>query len=95
LVRANELAKSSRASGSPLRQLVEDSVLFESHLTNLPDEQRRRRGQVDPHLAIARAKIEDAKSLEEVQSYLTSRELFAVLNSPTLLLVLHAMPRAA
>jgi len=74
---------------------VEDSVLFESHLTNLPDEQRRRRGQVDPHLAIARAKIEDGKSLEEVQSYLTSRELFAVLNSPTLLLALQAMPRTA
>jgi membrane glycosyltransferase len=90
LARANELVKSSRAAGSPLRQLVDDSDLFESHLANLPDEKRRRRGEVDPHLAIARAKIEDGESLEEAQSYLTPRELFAVLNSPTLLLALQA-----
>jgi membrane glycosyltransferase len=94
LVRANELTKSSRVIGSPLRQLVDNSDLFESHLTNLPDEKRRRRGDVDPHLAIARAKIEDGETLEDAQSYLTSRELFAVLNSPTLLLTLQAMPRA-
>jgi membrane glycosyltransferase len=95
LVRANELARtSSRAAVSPLRQLVEDSNLLESHLTNLPDEKRRRRGQVDPHLAIARAKIEDGENFEEAQSYLTPREVFAVLNSPTLLLALQAMSRA-
>ena len=95
LARANELVKSSRAAGSPLRQLVDDSDLFESHLANFPDEKRRRRGEVDPHLAIARVKIEDGESLEEAQSYLTPRELFAVLNSPTLLLTLQAMPRGA
>ena len=95
LVRANELAKmSSRAAISPLRQLVEDPNLLESHLTNLPDERRRSRGQVDPHLAIARAKIEDGENFEEAQSYLTPREVFAVLNSPTLLLALQAMSRA-
>jgi membrane glycosyltransferase len=95
LIRANELAKmSSRAAISPLRQLVEDPNLLESHLTNLPDERRRSRGQVDPHLAIARAKIEDGENFEEAQSYLTPREVFAVLNSPTLLLALQAMSRA-
>jgi membrane glycosyltransferase len=95
LLRANELAKmSSRAAVSPLRQLVEDPNLLEIHLTNLPDERRRSRGQVDPHLAIARAKIEDGENFEEAQSYLTPREVFAVLNSPTLLLALQAMSRA-
>jgi membrane glycosyltransferase len=79
---------------SPLRLLLQDGKLFESHLNNLPAEGRRSRGQVDPHLAIARAKIEDAKNFEEALGYLTPRETFAVLHSSTLLLALQAMPRA-
>ena len=95
LLRANELASmSGRVAVSPLRQLVEDSNLLESHLANLPDERRRNRGQVDPHLAIARAKIDDAENFEEALSYLTPREVFAVLHSSTLLMALQAMPRA-
>ena len=65
-----------------------------AHLTNLSDDKRRDRGQVDAHLAIARAKIEDAESFDEARGYLTARETFAVLNSPALLSVLSAMPRA-
>jgi membrane glycosyltransferase len=96
LVRANELAKvSGRVAASPLQELLEDGRLLESHLMNLPDDQRRHRGQVDSNLAIARAKIEDAESFDEALSYLTQRETFAVLNSPTLLRALCAMPRAS
>ena len=51
--------------------LVHDRQLLEEHLANLPDGKRRNRGQIDPHLAIARAKIEDAESFEEVLDYLT------------------------
>jgi membrane glycosyltransferase len=95
LVRANELAiVSGSVTVSPLQELVEDGPLLESHLMNLPDDKRRNRGQVDPNLAIARAKIEDAESFDEALSYLTQRETFAVLNSATLLRVLSAMPRA-
>jgi membrane glycosyltransferase len=95
LVRANELAiVSGSVTVSPLQELFEDGPLLESHLMNLPDDKRRNRGQVDPNLAIARAKIEDAESFDEALSYLTQRETFAVLNSPTLLRVLSAMPRA-
>jgi membrane glycosyltransferase len=79
---------------SPLLDLFEDRRLMESHLANLPDDKRRNRGQVDSHLAIARAKIEDAETFDEALSYLTERETFAVLNSPTLLRVLSAMPRS-
>jgi hypothetical protein len=46
-------------------------------------------------LAIARAKIEDAENLDEALSYLTPRETFAVLGSPTVLRALCAMPRAS
>jgi membrane glycosyltransferase len=95
LVRANELATASGSmTVSPLQDLFEDARLLESHLMNLPDDKRRNRGQVDPNLAIARAKIEDAEGFDEALSYLTERETFAVLNSPTLLRVLSAMPRA-
>jgi membrane glycosyltransferase len=95
LIRANELATvSGSRSVSPLQDLFEDRRLMESHLANLPDEKRRNRGQVDSNLAIARAKIEDAETFDEALSYLTERETFAVLNSPNLLRVLSAMPRA-
>jgi membrane glycosyltransferase len=95
LVRANELATGSGGGSlSPLQELFDDGELLQSHLTNLPDDKRRTRGQVDPTLAIARAKIEDAESFDEAGGYLTERETFAVLNSPALLSVLSAMPRA-
>ena len=96
LVRANELADgSAQVAVSPLQDLLDNSTLLESHLINLPDDKRRNRGQVDPNLAIARAKIEDAESFDEALGYLTAREMFAVLNSPTLLRQLRAMPRAS
>ena len=79
---------------SPVQDLIEDERLLENHLSNLPPDKRRDRGQVDPNLAIARAKIEDAESFREAVSFLTERETFAVINSPTLLRVLSAMPRA-
>ena len=72
---------------------LNDRELLERHLANLPDGGRRDRGQVDPHLAIARAKIEEAETFDEALGYLTARETFAVLNSPVMLRALCAMPR--
>jgi membrane glycosyltransferase len=95
LVRANELASAfDEVVAVPLRTLRDDPQLLEKHLANLPADQRRNRGQIDPHLAIARAKIEDAQSFDEAVSYLTPRETFAVLNSPNVLKAVCAMPRA-
>jgi len=94
LVRAEEFAKTTgEAAMSPLLELLDDRQLLASHLANLPDGGRRDRGQVDPHLAIARAKIEEAETFEEALGYLTARETFAVLNSPATLSALCAMPR--
>ncbi len=59
---------------------------------NLPGDRRRNRGQINPHLAIARAKIEDAESFDEALRYLSSREEFAVLSSPSMLRAVYAMP---
>jgi membrane glycosyltransferase len=96
LVRANELAKGAgKVVLSPLRALRENGPLLEIHLFNLSHDKRRSRGQVDPHLAIARAKIEDAESFEEALGFLTPRETLAVLSSPKLLRAVCALPLAA
>jgi membrane glycosyltransferase len=96
LVRANELANDSDHVVVPaLMELGSDRQLLESHLANLPDERQRIRGQIDPHLAIARAKIEDADNFEEALSFLTTREAVAILNSSTALRAVFAKPRAS
>jgi len=68
---------------------------LDAHLMNLPRDRSRRRGQINPHLAIARAKIEDAETFDEALGYLTSREEFAVLGSLSALRALHAKPPRA
>jgi membrane glycosyltransferase len=94
MVRANELANAShQVAASPLAELHDDRQLLESHLANLPGDKRRSRGQIDPHLAIARAKIEDAETFDEALGFLTARETFAVLNSPSVLTAVCAMSR--
>ena len=94
LIRANELANASgEAIACPLLELRNDPRLLDAHLMNLPGDQPRNRGQINPHLAIARAKIEDAEIFEEALGYLTARETFAVLNSPAMLRAVCAMPR--
>jgi membrane glycosyltransferase len=93
ILRANGLAKDSgQIAESPLLELFEDRRLLENHLMNLPDD-RRNREQIDPHLAISRAKIEHAETFEEMLDYLTPKETFAVLNSPTVLRAVCSMPR--
>src|ERR1700680_2437795 len=59
LIRANELADASDGVvASPLLELRNDRELLEAHLLNLPTDKFRTRGQINPQLAIARAKIE-------------------------------------
>jgi membrane glycosyltransferase len=93
LIRANELATVRDRVGSPLLELYVDRKLLENHLSNLPAENRRARGQVDPHLAIARAKIEDAEIFHEALGYLPARETFSVMNSPAMLRAVGSLPR--
>jgi membrane glycosyltransferase len=93
LIRANELAGDlGETIGCPFHELCNDRSLLYAHTSNLPGEKPRKRGQIDPHLAIARAKIEDAATFEEAVGYLTSREQFSVLGSQALLQAVLAMP---
>jgi membrane glycosyltransferase len=93
LARANELTGMSRETiTGPLQELRNDAGLLRAHVDNLPDHANRIRGQIDPHLAIARAKIEDARDFDEALAFLSSRETFAVLTSPAVLRMLFELP---
>jgi membrane glycosyltransferase len=95
LTRANELVESRvEAVTCPVLALRDDPHLLDAHLMNLPGDRPRHRGQINPQLAIARAKIEDAETLDDALGYLTARELFAVLNSRNMLTAMLALPRA-
>jgi membrane glycosyltransferase len=92
LRRANELAHASdRPVAGSLWELRSDGDLFAAHLKSLADVPRVR-GQVDPHLAVARAKLEDAESFDEALGYLNTREIFAVLNSAAIMRTLWQLP---
>ena len=95
LVRANELAKESHDIRCPLRELRDDAALRAAHLNNLSGRQPRRRGEIDPRLAIARAKIEEAHSFDEAVAFLDRGETFAVLNSAATLKTLLDFERPA
>jgi membrane glycosyltransferase len=96
LTRANELASAPHSPlACPLHELRSDAGLLEAHLNNHSEQRARKRGEVDPHLAIARAKIEDAETFEEAAGFLSAREKFAVLNSPAVLAVLFELPGSA
>jgi membrane glycosyltransferase len=93
LARANELGSAPHSPlVCPLHELRRDAALREAHLNNLSGPGPRKRGEVDPHLAIARAKIEDAETFEEAAGFLSARETFAVLKSPAVLAVLFELP---
>lgn len=50
----------------PLLKLHRDADLRAAHLNNLSGPKPQNRGEVDPHLAITRAKINDAETFDEV-----------------------------
>jgi membrane glycosyltransferase len=92
LRRANELTYASdQAICCSLQELRNDPDLLAAHLRSLAVIPRNR-GQVDPDLAVARAKIEDAESFDEAVGYLNRRETFAVLSSGASLQELLELP---
>jgi membrane glycosyltransferase len=58
----------------------------------LPEAGRRRRGEIDVEEAVATAKLNDARSLEEACSWLKPKERLAVLSDRALITMLVRLP---
>ncbi|HET6320508.1 MAG TPA: glucans biosynthesis glucosyltransferase MdoH, partial [Hyphomicrobium sp.] len=94
LSRANALAAEGPATdgGCPLRLLARDAALREVHFAMLGPPLKRRKGEVDVPLAVAKAKIDDADEREEAIGLLDRKEVFAVLANGEALVTLLAKP---
>jgi len=83
LARANELAVMLQGDGAPLGALLRrDRALQQVHLAMLTPARPRRRGDIDPDLAIAKAKMAEFDTMDETLAALTAREQRALLSDP-------------
>jgi membrane glycosyltransferase len=96
LLRANELAVGPEpVMMTAMSVLRDDPAMLAHHLRSIAPRTERKRGQIDPHLAVARAKIDDAETFDEAVGYLTVRETFAVLNDRSTLARMMTLARSA
>ena len=99
IVRANalaqELAKTGHDDEDGLRAIALNATVREAHEFFLPEAPRHRRGDVDVDEAVATAKLNDARTLDEACDWLKTRERLAVLNDRALISMLAHLPIAA
>ncbi|MBV9753330.1 MAG: glucans biosynthesis glucosyltransferase MdoH, partial [Hyphomicrobiales bacterium] len=99
VARANALAEELAAHGideaDGLRVVHGDLTMRQRHIQLLPEAPRRTRGEVDPHRAVAEAKLIDAETFEEASSWLKGRERNIVLSDRALIILLAALPSEA
>jgi membrane glycosyltransferase len=89
---ASELARSGHDGEDGLRTIVADPKFRAAHESFLPEAGRRRRGEVDVEDAVATAKLNDARSLDEACAWLKPKERLAVLSDRALLSLLARLP---
>ncbi len=96
VARANALTEELSALGidetDGLRVVHGDLTMRQRHIQLLPEAPRRTRGEVDPHRAVAEAKLIDAETFEEASSWLKGRERNIVLSDRALIILLAALP---
>ena len=97
-VRANVLARELAQAGydvadgiSALHASRELRVLHEAYL---PTAEPKKRGAVDPDAVMARAKLAEAETVEEAESWLNRKERTAVLNDRELIERVARLPSA-
>jgi membrane glycosyltransferase len=90
-----ELASTGHDGDDGLRSVHGDAAFRLQHELFLPSAPRRRRGEVDVEEAVATAKLNDAKSLEEVIAWLKPKERMALLNDRALIALLVRLPAEA
>jgi membrane glycosyltransferase len=89
---ADELARTGRDDDDGLHAIAADDAFRQSHELFLPDAARHRRGEIDVHEAVAIAKLNDARSVEEACAWLKSKERLAILNDRALISMLARLP---
>jgi membrane glycosyltransferase len=89
---ADELALTGHDDEDGLRVVAADAAFRRSHETFLPDASRHRRGEIDVDEAVATAKLNDARSVEEACAWLKPKERLAVLNDRALIALLARLP---
>ena len=83
LTRANDLAVTLQDDGAPLSALLRGyRGLQQAHLAMLTPALPRRRGDIDPELAVAKAKMAELDTMDETLAALTAREKRALLSDP-------------
>jgi membrane glycosyltransferase len=99
VARANALAKELALTGGDdqdaLRAVAGDAVFRQRHEMFLPDAGRHRRGEIDVDEAVAIAKLNDARSVEEACAWLKPGEQLAVLSDRALIAMLARLPARA
>jgi membrane glycosyltransferase len=99
IVRANalalELARTGHDDEDGLRAVAGDPAFRQAHEAFLPEAGRRRRGEVDVEVAVATAKLNDARSLDEACAWLKPKERLAVLSDRALIAMLARLPACA
>jgi membrane glycosyltransferase len=94
--RSNALAAELEQTGDDaedgIRAIVADPNFRQAHEFFLPEAGRRRRGEIDVEEAVATAKLNDARSLDEACSWLKPKERLAVLSDRALISLLVRLP---
>jgi membrane glycosyltransferase len=89
---AIELAITGHDDDDGLRAIHGDAPFRTQHELFLPSAGRRLRGEIDVDEAVATAKLNEAKSLEEVIAWLKPKERMALLNDRALISLLVRLP---
>jgi membrane glycosyltransferase len=92
---AQELALTGHDDDDGLRAIAADGEFRRVHETFLPDAIRHRRGEIDVDEAVAIAKLNDARSVEEACAWLKPKERLAVLTDRALIALLARLPLRA
>jgi membrane glycosyltransferase len=99
VARANALARELARGGGDdehgLRAVAGDAAFRQRHEMFLPDAGRHRRGEIDVEEAVAIAKLNDARSVEEACAWLRPGEQLAVLSDRALIALLARLPARA
>ena len=90
-----ELAQTGQDEGDALDRLYESDTFRHAHELFLPAGRRRTKGDITPERALAEAKLHDAESLTDLQSWLKKNEKMALLHDRAMIDLAMRLPKAA